>query len=152
MVTANKNFLSNINFKFKLDSTKYPNLEYFCVAANLPGVTITPVEARYKSLGFNFGSDSIQYDDLVIKFNVTENLDNYIETYDWIKNIVDKEDLYTCDAVLHILSSHNNTVKEIKFYDIFPISISSLEFDAQNTNIQYQPASVTFKYTKYEII
>lgn len=152
MVTDNKNFLSTLNFKFKLDTNQYPNLEYFCIGANLPGITISPAEARYKKFGFAFGSDSVAYDDLTLRFNVTESLENYIETYNWIKSIVDTENVYTCDAVLHILSSHNNVVKEVKFFDIFPISLSSIEFNAQGTAVEFAQADVTFRYTKYEIL
>lgn len=152
MVTENKNFLSNLSFRFELDKNKYPNVQYFCTAANVPGITITPVETAYKGLVFPFGPDSLQYDDLVIQFNVTENLENYIEIYNWILKIVKEEKPFECDAVLHILSSHNNVVKQIKFYDVFPINLASLSFDAQATGKEYQTAEVTFKYTKYEII
>ena len=59
---------------------------------------------------------------------------------------------YKYDARLMILTSHNNPQKEIKFNDLFPISLSSIEFNAQSTDIEYVQAQVTFKYSYFEII
>ena len=99
--------------------------------------------------------DRMTFDDFTITFNVTENMENYIEIYNWIKNLAtlkeaDKD--YKYDARLMILTSHNNPQKEIKFNDLFPISLSSIEFNAQSTDIEYVQAQVTFKYSYFEII
>jgi hypothetical protein len=150
-LTDNKNFLAPLNFKFKLDSNKYPNLEYFCTGVSLPGLSITAVEQRYKQFAASYGSDSLQFDDLVIKFNISENMENYKETFDWIKSIALTENEYKCDATLHILSSHNNVVKEVKFFDVFPISLNGLEFDIQSESVEYLQGEVTFKYLRYEL-
>jgi hypothetical protein len=40
----------------------------------------------------------------------------------------------------------------VKFKDLFPVSLSSLEFDATQTDIQYFTADVAFKYTVYNIL
>ena len=69
-------------------------------------------------------------------------------------NIIEKKDAdetYKYDARLMILTSHNNVVKEVKFQDIFPTTLGSIEFNSQLTDIEYAQASVTFKYTYYEI-
>ena len=68
-LTTNKNFLSPVGFQFKISSNLYPNLEYFAVAATLP-------------VNLAFTGDRITFDDLSLRINRTENLDNYIETVD----------------------------------------------------------------------
>jgi hypothetical protein len=40
----------------------------------------------------------------------------------------------------------------IKFKDLFPISLSTLEFTAGETDYSYFTATVTFKYLIYEIL
>ena len=56
------------------------------------------------------------------------------------------------DGSLHILNSNFRDVAIVKFRDLFPIYLTSLEFEASDTDIQYFTAEVTFKYTLYDIV
>ena len=40
----------------------------------------------------------------------------------------------------------------MKFKDLFPVFLTSLEFEATDTDVNYFTAEVTFKYTIYEIV
>jgi len=53
------------------------------------------------------------------------------------------------DATLMVLTNKNNPVVEVRFKDIFPISLSNLEYNQQATDINYLTAQVTFKYSIY---
>ena len=55
------------------------------------------------------------------------------------------------DARLLILNSNYNTISAVNFFNIFPSSLTTLEFDASATDINYFTAEVNFKYTLYEI-
>ena len=44
-----------------------------------------------------------------------------------------------------------NSIATVNFYNIFPTSLTTLEFDAAATDINYFTAEVNFKYTVYEI-
>ena len=55
------------------------------------------------------------------------------------------------DARLLILNSNYNAISTVNFFNIFPTSLSTLEFDASATDINYFTAQVNFKYTIYEI-
>ena len=79
-------------------------------------------------------------------------MDNYKETFDWIHNIVNAGEQFKSDAILNILTSHNNVSKTIRFKDVFPISLSGVEFTTGATEIEYLQADVTFKYTSFEFI
>jgi len=50
------------------------------------------------------------------------------------------------------LNSNYNDVAIVKFKDIFPTSITSLDFDATETDINYFTAEATFKYVIYSIV
>ena len=54
------------------------------------------------------------------------------------------------DATLMILTSKNNPVTEVRFSDVFPVSLSGLNYNQQATDVQYLTADVTFKYKIYE--
>ena len=54
------------------------------------------------------------------------------------------------DATLNILSSKNRGNIEVRFSDVFPVSLSSLNFDQAADDINYLTATVAFKYKIYE--
>ena len=58
----------------------------------------------------------------------------------------------TSDAVLTILTNKNNPVVECRFANVFPTSLSGLEYSQNQTDVEYLTATVNFKYTIYEII
>jgi hypothetical protein len=54
------------------------------------------------------------------------------------------------DATLNVLSSKNNPILECRFQDVYPISLSGLNYNQQATDIDYLTASVTFNYLIYK--
>ena len=152
-LTTNKNFLSPVGFTLKIDSNM-ANTEYFCTAANLPGISLSPVDSPYKGVNLGMTGDRLTFDDFSITFNITENMENYIEIYNWMHNIINKKDAedYKYDASLLIMSSHNNMVKTVKFQEIFPTALSTVEFNAQSTDVEYLQADVSFRYTLFEFV
>ena len=52
---------------------------------------------------------------------------------------------------MNVLSSSNVPNFKVKFLDMFPVSLSDLDFDATDSDIDYLTANVTFKYTIYNI-
>ena len=56
------------------------------------------------------------------------------------------------DGSLHILNSNFQDVAIVKFKDLFPVTLSSLEFDSSLTDTNYFTAEATFKYTVYDIL
>ena len=150
-LTQNKNFLSPVGFQFKIDKL-YPNLEYFAVAATLPSLSMGPAASPYRGVNLQLTGDRLQFDDLSLRINVTENLENYIETFDWMHSLAQEKDpeKLKVDATLLILSSHNNVVKEIEFNGVFPTSMAPIEFDSQADSIQYVQMDISFSYTYFQ--
>ena len=54
------------------------------------------------------------------------------------------------DATLSVLSNKNNSVLEVRFSDVFPISLSGLSYNQQATDVDYLTATVTFDYKIYD--
>jgi len=152
-LTTNKNFLSPVGFQFKIDAKEFPNIEYFCTAVTLPGITLSESTVPFRGVNIAMAGDRLNFDELAIRFNVTEDMDNYIEMFKWMHDIIKdpKGESLKYDATLSILTSHNNVSKEITFRDCFPTNLSALEFSTQQTDVEYLQADASFKYTYYEI-
>ena len=166
----NKNFLSPVGFKFIMSRT--PNVDYFCQAASIPEVSIGAREISTPVKDYTVPGDKMTFGDLNLRFLVNEDLDNYFEIYKWLKgltnpmntgdfqkyiNAVDekgRDNDFTksmSDARLLVLNSNYNSIATVNFFNIFPTSLTTLEFDAAVTDINYFTAEVNFKYTIYEI-
>ena len=59
-------------------------------------------------------------------------------------------DIYS-DGSLTVLGSSQNALFKINFSDLWPYSLTTLQFDATDTDVNYFTAEVGFKYTIYEI-
>jgi hypothetical protein len=164
----NRNYLSPIGFKFTL--AKAPKAAFFCNAARIPEITLgTAIQPSYLKM-LDVPGDIITYGDFTLKFLVDENLENYLVIHKWItglgfpetteeyKDLVteedgDRNDLQAfSDGTLRILNSNYNDVALIKFRDLFPTSLSPMEFEATDEDYNYFTAEVTFKYTIYNIL
>jgi len=63
----------------------------------------------------------------------------------------DRQNIYS-DGTLQVLTSSQIPNFQIRFQDLFPYTLSTVTFDATDTDIQYFTADVSFKYTIYNII
>jgi hypothetical protein len=164
----NRNFLSPVGFKFTL--AKYPKVSFFCNTARIPELNLgTAIQPSYLK-DLDVPGEKISYGDFTLSFLVDENLENYMSIHNWITGlgfpettqqfkdlttnddgIRDLKDQYS-DGSLSILNSNYRTTANVKFKDLFPVSLTSLEFDATVSDIQYFTAEVIFKYTVYNIV
>ena len=83
------------------------------------------------------------------RFPTTENVGTSKELGAIRKSTQDEGGLYS-DATLFVLTSKNNSNLEIRFRDLYPISLSGLDFNQQATDVNYLTANVTFEYKIYE--
>ena len=56
------------------------------------------------------------------------------------------------DATLTILSNKNNPIVEIRFRDLFPVSLGALDYDQGATDVEYLRTTASFSYQLYEIV
>ena len=164
----NRNFLSPVGFRFTL--AKEPKVAFFSNSVRIPEITLgTTLQPSYLK-DVDVPGDKLTYGDFSLRFLVDENLVNYMAIHNWITglgypestdqfkslttNSEGETDLLEqfSDGSLHILNSNYRTVATVKFRDLFPISLSSLDFEATDTDVNYFTAEVTFKYTIYDIL
>ena len=155
----NRNFLSPTGFKFTL--TRTPKVSFFCNQANIPDLNLgIAVQPSYTKMLPQPG-DIIEFGDLNLRFLVDENLENYMEVQNWIRGLgfpekleqfaqleesntpslvrgrylQDKQNIYS-DGTLQVLTSSQIPNFQIVFKDLFPYSLSTMTFDATDTDIQ----------------
>ena len=164
---ANRNFLTGVGFKFTLG--KYPKIDFFSNSARIPELSLdTAVQPTYLK-DIDVPGEKLTYGDFTLRFLVDENMENYISVYNWLYGLGFPEEtdqfrkLTTdqggvrdlkqgfSDGTLRILNSNFNEVAKVKFKDLFPVSLTSLDFDATSTDVSYFTAEATFKYTIYEL-
>jgi len=56
------------------------------------------------------------------------------------------------DAILTVLNSKNIAKTEIRFQNIYPTSLGSLNYDVRQTDVDYLSASCSFNYMNYDIV
>ena len=126
----------NLNITFLVDE----NLEnYREIHGWLTGLGFPKDNEQFRNLQ-NAGSD---------RFPTTKNVGLNKELGSIKKAVQDDGGLYS-DATLFVLTSKNNANLEVRFRDLYPVSLSGLDYNQQETDIQYLTANVTFAYKIYE--
>ena len=167
----NRNFLSPTGFKFALKRS--PAAAFFCNQANIPSLDLGIAQQTSYLKDIDIPGDKIVFGDLTLRFLVDEDLFNYMEIQNWIRGLgypeklsqlkdlsedgkvksrfgQSGENIYS-DATLQILSNSLIPKFQIMFKDVFPYSLSTITFDATDTDIEYFTADVSFKYTIYDM-
>ena len=130
-LTNNFNFLSPTGFKLSILSPKFDNLEYFITTVSLPGMSLAEATASFRNQQGFVSGDQVNYDSLEVTFSVDEDMKNYIEVFNWIKETADSATQVNNDIILSILTSHNNTNRQIRFVRAIPVSLGGVEFTTQ---------------------
>ena len=165
---TNRNFLSPAAFQFNI--TKTPKVSFFCTSASIPSISLaTNTQPSYLK-DIDLPGEKIDYENLTVRFLVDEDLKNYMAIHNWMtglgfpestkefKDEITKPDtsidmnLQYSDGSLMIQNSNFRTNAIVKFKDLFPVSLTSLEFDTAVTDIQYFTAEASFKYLVYNIV
>ncbi len=73
--------------QFKIFLPIFPTTEFFVVRANIPGVTLGQASQFTPFVDLAVVGDKLQYDNFNMTFMVDEQLQNYMEMYNWVKNI-----------------------------------------------------------------
>ena len=167
-----RNFLQPIGFNIKID--KAPAVTFFGNAVSIPGIELGIAQQPTYTRNIPLPGDMMEFQDLTLRFLVDENLDNYIEIQNWMRGLgfpESLEEIYKIqtkresvitpdrnkqqklysDGTLTVLSNINIPKFKVKFNDLFPYSLSTIEFDAGVQDLEYVTSEVTFKYTIYTI-
>lgn len=163
-IPLNKNPLTKQNWKFGFKKT--PNIRYFLQTVNLPGVFAgyvdVPGPVGRKKIPL-VGNGSLAYDNFMMSFIVDEDMENYLEILEWIKgnNAPDNfeqrmlieqkpsgQGVYS-DGVLIVSNSMHIPKVEFLFQDMFPVTLSGLEFTTVDSDKTHVTATAEFRFMGY---
>ena len=170
--------------QWRLAFNRIPKTNWFCTAANVPGITLGEAQYPTPMSDMFVVGDKLTFETLNITFLVDEELQNYRELWDWIvgigspvnhsqwettlskgdgairsfatpdadprtKSTYEESNLYS-DATLIVYNSKNTAKVNVQFKNMFPTSLSALEYSQELTDVEYLKASATFRYLYYE--
>ena len=165
---TNFNFLSPLGYKFILQ--RVPHVEYFVQSVSLPDMTSPTADTPNPFVRLKNPGDHIDFGDLSVTFKVNENMDNYLEIYNWLVSLgkpvsfdqynlkssfsainITSDDLIRSDISVIVLTSGKNPNIEFRMRDCFPTSLTSIQFNSTDTGVEYIEATATFAVRDYTI-
>ena len=166
MEPKNKSFLSPKSFSFNLQ--RMPHVQYFLSKVNIPDLTLGQVDSVTNSfIKIPVPGDKLEFGSLDIEFKIDEDMKNYLEIYNWMislgspdnfaqrasinqKNNAGGNKTERSDATMILTDNVGNPNIKIKFLDMYPVSLSSLEYDVTENDINYLVGTASFVYRKFE--
>ena len=169
---ANLNFLSPLGYKFVINKT--PNVDYMVQAVNIPQVGIGVANQETPFVTIPRPGDHLKFGPLSILFKIDENMQNYLELYNWfigmgfpdsfeqakavyggtineqLSKDLTGQGAYS-DAILTVLDSSMQPKTTVTFYNIFPTGLDQVQFDSRNTTVNYIDCTCTFAYQKFKV-
>jgi len=154
--------------KYLLTFSRIPETQYFLQSVNIPGVSAgqtlinTPVHDYYAA------SNKMEFSNLSINFLLDEDLKSWQNIFYWMNSIGSPKSLeerkalqeiqtgtygkkaYYSDAILTILSNLNNPIIRIHFHNLFPVSLSDIQFDTKLSADDIMTGDATFVYSYFE--
>ncbi len=159
----NTSTLSGSHFTFSIPS--YENLNFNIQTANLPSVMTSPKEIITPVGSTHLAGDKLRYEVLEVGFIVDETLNDWREVYNWLRalatsNMIDavndnqyvtyQKPLYT-DAVLMILTNSLHVNLTCSFHNLFPISLSGIDFSTKDVEDRKIFANAQFAFDYYDL-
>ena len=171
----NKNFLSALGFHFAV--VRAPLTAFYGTQVTVPSMDLSGATQSNYLTDIPRAGEKITFGDLTFEFMVDEDLKNYMEIQTWMRGLgfpdslneiyewqkktyeYDYPDNYRdekylnlySDGTLTIYNSANLPHFKVVFENLFPYSLSTLQFDSTLTDEVYLKAQVSFKYTIYNI-
>lgn len=156
--------------RFLLSFGRLPYVTFNCQLVNLPGISIGEYAQENPFVPIWRAGDKAMYEPLVINFMIDEELWAWQAIHDWMRGLsfptsfdeyknlslqvrnspLSSKPQYS-DATLTLLTGHQNPYLRVKFYDVFPTSLSQLQFNVQDTAQLTLIADATFRYTYFDL-
>jgi len=156
----NKNFLAPIGFQFAIQ--RLPNVNYFCTSATIPELSMSETESPTPFIRLPNPGEKLTFGQLSLRFRVDEDMKNFQEIFDWMIGLGYPDEfaqrsaiqtnygIYS-DASLLITTNQYKPNIDVSFIDIYPTSLSSVEFNIEQGDVEYLNADVTFSYRRYKL-
>lgn len=166
---SNLNPLSPNGFNFSI--TKLPDVSFFCQRVIIPSISLASIDRPTPFVNTPIPGEIMTFSELSLQFLIDDQMLNYKTIYNWMvalgypennkqySNFVNGQNatVYSelarnySDATVTVLDAQNNPTNAFKFYDLFPISLDPIQFEATAMDVNYVIGSATFKYSYFTI-
>lgn len=147
--SVEKNLLSGNGFTMTVEGI--PNTVFWLSRITVPGLTLgTAPIATNVDINYTEPGDKVLLDDLIIGFSLDENMNNWIELWNWTRDAAKKKNVYR-DITIHTLTNKKNFNRRMVFKHAYPYNLSGISLDyslAPDTPVQ---GDATFKFVDVEI-
>lgn len=156
--------------KFLMSFDRIPDTQYFLQEVNIPGITCPQIRTSTPGLDYYSAGNKLEYSNLSITFILDEELLSWRNIHKWLRSFASPEgtnernalaDIQNpnvrieksaySDATLTVLTNLNNTNFRVDFTDVFPISLSDIQFDTKLSADHTMTATATFAFGYYNI-
>lgn len=147
------------------------NTTFYCTKINLPALSIPAISQKTPMINLFVPGNKMEFEPLVMTFMVDDTLSAWNDLFIWLTGLsgpttngwmnlantaVSKggQPLYGVrppysDGILTINTAKNNPMLRAQFYDLFPTSLSGLQFEAgQSADMQIM-AIAEFRFSYY---
>ena len=158
---GNINQLNIVNFE--INFSRLPTVEYFCQRINIPAVILGDTFQPTPFLNTPVEGDTLVFESVNMSFILDEDMQNYIEMYDWLTALGFPREygqfrvlqdagsateysskFSEMDIILHTNKSNPNY--KVTFNDVFPTSISAVQFDTTASSLDPIIVDATFNF------
>ena len=158
------NLASELNFQFILQ--RAPSVSYFCQEFTIPDVGLPSARVPTPSRLIPFVGDHMVFENLSLTFKIDEDLQNYLEIFNWMHAIgnpnntgtqytqLEKNKDYSgygiySDIQVFTLDTQKQTKYVVTFKHCSPISLTGPKYTTKNPSVNYMPSTVNFTYTDF---
>ena len=157
---SNINQLNIVNFEIAF--ARLPTIEYFCQRVNIPAVILGDTFQPTPFLNTPVEGDTLTFEAVNISFILDEDMQNYIEMYNWMTALgfprdygqfaaleepsSGTEETKYSDLTIVLHTNKSNPNYRIRFTECFPTSLSSILFDATPTGMDPIVVDATFNF------
>lgn len=151
--------------KFLLTFNRIKDTQFFCQSVNIPGITLGEVDRATPFLDMYSPGTKLNYEPLDIEFIVDSELYSWRNLYNWFLSIADPDGFekrdhngeiqtnkHFSDATLTVLSNLNNPTVRIEYRNVFPLSMSEIQFNTRLSADTIITCRATFRYQSYNYL
>ena len=156
--------LNQLNIvSFEVNFSRLPNVEYFCQRVNIPAVILGEAFQPMPFMNLPVEGDTLSFESMNLSFILDEDMQNYMEIYSWLTALGfprDYEQFKTLkpaseaseyasmfsDMDIMLQTNKSNPNYKITFNDVFPTSLSSVQFDTSVSALEPIVVDATFNF------
>ena len=157
-------FNNAIKSNYRLTIERLPKVSFFTRKYQHPGLALTPISIPHMGPTLKLPGGPLQFSEsLSLRFLVDENYENYLEIYNWMRDIGlmqhtstavqtlggKPSNLYFSTGIVDILSNKQNPILSFVYNQLTPMSLDAIDFDNDNPQASPIEVGITFAYTTW---